>query len=220
LRLEKKLTPKSSRTLGGIGAILMVVGVLPTINLLFIVELIGSVLLLVALRGFASFYKENGIFKNALYGIVAEIVGVAIGIAVILPHLTNLLLEAYPNWNGSWATITSLSGMIPNTSNISSGDLTSLITAGILALAILWVFSITATFFVRRSLKQLSARTDVGLFSKAGLLLLIGGVLVIAIGLGLILMWIGALILTIAFFRIKLQPLPQIQAPVITNATG
>ena len=185
----------------------MVIGVLPTINLLFIVELTGAVLLLVALRGFASFHKESGIFKNALYGIIAGIAGVAIAIAVLLPNLINLLRKVYPNWNGSRSTITSLSGMIPNTSNISSGDWTSLITAGILALAILWVSSIVATFFVRRSLKQLSAKTNVGLFSTAGLLLLIGGVLVIAI-VGLLLMWIGALVLAIAFFRIKLQQNP------------
>jgi uncharacterized membrane protein len=183
----------------------MVIGVLPTINLLFIIELIGAVLLLAALRGFARFYKESGIFKNALYGMIAGIAGVAIAIAVVLPNLIHLLQKVYPSWNGSWLTITSLSGMIPNISNIS---LTPLITAGIFALAILWVFSIVDTFFVRRSLKQLSARTNVGLLSTAGRLLFIGGVLVIAI-VGLLLMWIGALILAIAFFRIKLQQNPQ-----------
>ena len=202
------MTPKSSKTFGGIGAILMVLGVLPTINLLFIVELIGAILVLVALRGFASFYDEDGIFKNALYGIIAGIAGVAIGIAVFLPNLTDLLRKAYPNWNGSFSTITSLSGMTPNTSSISSGDYTSLITAGILALTILCVFSVVESVFDRRSLRQLSEKTNVGLFSTAGRLLLTGAVLVIAVGSGLFLMWIGALILAIAFFRIKLPQNP------------
>jgi uncharacterized membrane protein len=50
---------------------------------------------------------------------------------------------------------------------------------------------------------RLSAKTNVGLFSTAGLLLLIGAFLVIIVGLGLILIWVAALILAIAFFKSK-----------------
>jgi uncharacterized membrane protein len=196
---------KSSKTLGCIGAILMVIGVLPTINLLLIIELIGVILVLVALHGFASFYQESGIYTNALYGIIAGIIGVAIAVAVILPNLIDVLKKAYPNWNGSWTTITSLSAMVPKTSNINSVDLNSLITAGIVALAILCVFSVTETFFLRRSLKQLATKTNVKLFSTAGMLLLIGAILIIAIGFGLLLMWIGAIVLAIAFFKTRAQ---------------
>jgi hypothetical protein len=145
------------------------------------------------------FFKK----KKRLYGIIAGIVGVVIGIALILPNLTDFLMKVYPSWNGDLTTITSLSGMIPNT-NIGVGDFIPFITAAILAIAILWVFAIIATFFVRRSLKQLSVKTNVGLFSTAGVLLLIGAVLII-VGLGLLLMWIGVLILAIAFFRIRSQ---------------
>jgi uncharacterized membrane protein len=73
------------------------------------------------------------------------------------------------------------------------------------ALAVLWVFAIIATYFVRRSLVSLSAKSGVGLFSTAGLLMLVGAVLIIAFGLGLLLIWIGALILAIAFFTMKPQ---------------
>jgi uncharacterized membrane protein len=52
-----------------------------------------------------------------------------------------------------------------------------------------------------------------GLFSTAGLLLLIGAVLIIAFGLGAILMWIAVLLLAIAFFQIK----PQIEQPVAAS---
>jgi uncharacterized membrane protein len=200
---------KSSKTLGGIGAILMVISVLPYISQIPFIGLIGAILVLVALHGFASVYKESGIFINALYGIIAGIVGVVlavvIGIAVVLPNITDFLLKVFPSWNGDWTTITSLSGMIPNTSNIGFGDIIPFITAAILVIATLWVFGIIATFFVRRSLVQLSAKTNVGLFSTAGTLLLIGAVLVIVLGLGLLLMWIGVLLLAIAFFRIRTE---------------
>ncbi|MGD0028754.1 MAG: DUF996 domain-containing protein [Candidatus Bathyarchaeia archaeon] len=201
------MTLESSKTLGGIGALLMFIGVLPYINYFGIIPLIGAILVLISLHGFARIYKESGIFDNALYGIIAGIVGVvlavAIGIAIILPNIKDFLMKLFPSWNGSWSTIQSLSGMTPNTSNITFGDVIPFITAAIVILVILWVFAILATFFVRRSLKQLSTRTNVGLFSTTGMLLLIGAVLIIAFGLGLLLLWIATLILAIAFFTMK-----------------
>jgi uncharacterized membrane protein len=200
---------KTSKTLGGIGAILLVVGGLPYISQLGIIGFIGALLVLVGLYGFARAYKERGIFNNALYGILAGIIGVVlatvIGIAVVLPNITDFLLKVFPSWNGDWTTITSLSGMIPNTSNIEFGDIIPFITAAILVIATLWVFAIIATFFIRRSLVQLSAKTNVRLISTAGTLLLIGAVLIFLFGLGLLLMWIGVLILAIAFFKIRIE---------------
>ena len=200
---------KTSKTLGGIGAILMVISVLPYISQLPFIGLIGAILVLVGLYGFSRAYKESGIFNNALYGILAGIVGVVlaavIGIAVVLPNITDFLLKVFPSWNGDWTTITSLSGMIPNTSNIGFGDIIPFIVAAILVIATLWIFAIITAFFVRRSLVQLAAKTNIGLFSTAGTLLLIGAVLVIVLGLGLLLMWIAALLLAIAFFRIRTE---------------
>jgi uncharacterized membrane protein len=87
---------------------------------------------------------------------------------------------------------------------------------GIIAVfIILWVFAIIATFFVRRSLGTLSAKSGVGLFSTAGLLLFVGAVLIILLGIGLILIWISMLLLAIAFFRIK----PQQEQPPASAAS-
>ena len=203
------MTFESSKTLGGIGAILMFIGVFPYINYFGILPLIGAILVLVALYGFARIYKEDGIFNNALYGVIAGIVGVviaaAVGIAVVLPNIRDFLLKLYPSWNGDWTTISGFSGMTPDTSNIGFGDVIPFVTAAILIFVTIWVFAIIATFLYRRSLKQLSERTNVGLFSTAGMLLLVGAVLIIAFGFGLLLMWIAMVILAIAFFTIKPQ---------------
>lgn len=213
------MTFESSKTLGGVGALLMFVGVLPYINYFGIVELIGAILVLVALYGFARIYKESGIFDNALYGIIAGVVGVVlsviIAIVVILPNIRDFLVKLYPSWNGDWSTISSFSGMTPNTNNISFGDVIPFITAAILVFVTLWVFAIIATFFLRRSLKQLSAKANVGLFSTTGLLFLLGAVLVIVFGLGLLLIWIAALVLAIAFFTMR--PPETQQTPMITS---
>ena len=203
------MTFESSKTLGGIGASLMFIGVLPYINYFGIIDIIGAILVLVALHGFARLYKESGIFDNALYSIIAGIVGVVstvvIGISIVLPNIKDFLIKLFPSWKGDWSTISSLSGVTPNASNIGFGDVLPFITAVILIIVTLWIFAIITTFLLRRSLKLLSAKTNVRLFSTTGLLLLISAVLIIAFGLGLILMWIATLILAIAFFTMKTQ---------------
>jgi len=123
-------------------------------------------------------------------------------IIVVLNSLTDFLYALFPDWNGDWTT---LSGLTPDPSNLSLDQIMPFL-AGIFAVFIvLWVFSIISAFFVRRSLRTLSIKSGVGLFSTAGLLLLIGAVLIILFGIGLILIWISALLLAIAFFKIRPQ---------------
>jgi uncharacterized membrane protein len=214
------MTLESSKNLGGVGALLMFIGIFPYINFFGIVEVIGAILVLVALHGFSSHYKEEGIFSNALYGVIAGIVGVvlavAIGIAIVLPNIKDFLMKIYPSWNGDLSTISSLSSMTPSTSNIVIGDIIPFIVAAIVIFVILWVFAIIATFFVRRSLKQLSVKTNVGLFSTTGLILMVGAVLIMLFGLGVLLIWIATLILAIAFFTMHFQP----AQPTMTTETS
>jgi uncharacterized membrane protein len=206
---------ETSKILGGVGALLMFIGILPYINYFGAVELVGLVLVMVALYNLASHYRERGIFNNALYGLIMGIVGgvisIAVVIIVVLTSLTDFLYTIFPDWNGDW---TALSGLTPDPSNFSLDSIVPFL-AGILAVfIILWVSSIIAAFFIRRSLGTLSAKSGVGLFSTAGLLLLIGAVLIILFGIGLILIWISALLLAIAFFQIRPQ-----QTQPTTSAT-
>ena len=202
---------ESSKNLGGIGAILILIGTLATTYTFGILTLIGVILVFIALNGLANYYKDRGIFTNAIYSLVAGIVGVVVAAAAALyiifdtTILTGLLQKIYPTWNGSWSTISSLRGMTPVTSNITASDIASVLGAVFLVLVILWVFAIVAAFFARRSLKTLSSKASVGLFSTGGLLLIIGAFLTI-IFIGVILMWVAALLIAIGFFQIKPQP--------------
>jgi uncharacterized membrane protein len=144
--------------------------------------------------------------------IVGGVVTVAAVIVVVLTSLTDFLYTIFPDWNGDW---TALSGLTPNLSNLSLSNIVPFLTGIIAAFIILWVSAIIAAFFIRHSLGALSTKSGVGLFSTAGLLLLIGAVLIIAFGIGLILMWISALLLAIAFFQIKPQ-----QAQPTTSAAA
>ena len=211
------MSMETSKILGGVGALLMFIGIIPYINYFGAIELVGLILVMVALYNLASHYRESGIFNNALYGLIIGIIGGVISIAaviiVVLTSLTDFLYTIFPDWNGDW---TALSGLTPDTSNFSLDSIMPFL-AGIFAvLIILWVSSIIAAFFVRRSLGTLSAKSGVGLFSTAGLLLLIGAVLIVLFGIGLILIWISALLLAIAFFQIRpkqTQPTTSAAAP-------
>jgi uncharacterized membrane protein len=203
---DQKMSIETTKILGGVGALLMFLGILPYINFFGVIEIIGLILVMVALYKLGSYYREGRIFNNALYGLIMGIVGgvISAGVLVItvLTSLTDFLYEIFPDWNGDW---TALSGLTPDPSNISIDSIAPFLTGLFAVLIILWVFSIIAAFFLRRSFGTLSEKSSVGLFSTTGLLLLIGAVLIILFGVGLILMWISALLLAIAFFKLKPQ---------------
>jgi uncharacterized membrane protein len=193
------------KILGGIGALLMLIGTFVVGPTLGIVELIGIIFVLIALYGFAQHFNSRGIFSNAIYGVLAAIVGVVIaGVVAFVTLLTSIkdfLMQVFPGWNGvDWMQ---LQTMTPDTSNLDPGVLLPILTGFLIILVIVWVFAIIAAFFIRRSLRELAIRSGTGLFATAGLILLIGAVLVILFGLGIILIWIAELILAIAFFTMR-----------------
>jgi len=205
------MTLESTKILGGIGAILMFIGVLPTINYLGIIEIIGLILVLVGLRSLANYYRERGIFRHAVYGVAVAVVGGIItgvlAVAVVLSNIKDLLTQVYPGWNGDWST---LQGMTPNTTNFDVSNIFPLISGLLVVLVLVWVVTIVAAFFIYRSLKQVSNKSNVGLFGTAGLILLIGAIIPIV---GLILMWLSALLLAIAFFTLKTSEQTMTAAP-------
>ena len=201
------MTVESSKTLGGIGAILLVIAVLAFFAqpLLAVVGIVGAILLLIALHGLADYYREKAIFTNALYAFIALIAGVIVTFAaffylvVYTSYLTDLISVLYPGFNGDWSNLPNLT---PDT-NVNPADLVSFAGPILSILAAVWIFAIVASFFAWRSLKRVASKSTVSLFSTAGLLMLIGAFLIIALGLGAILMWISVLLLAIAFFQIK-----------------
>lgn len=200
---------QSAKNLGGIGALLLVIagiGLLGT-SYMGLLGIIGIILVLVALNGMAENYKEPGIFRNGVYFIVAAIVGIAVFIGALIASLI-YFLSNLPDWmqtyvqNRDWQ---GLANALPNhTSDL--GSLWTVIASAIIAFVVLFVMLIVAMIFLRRSLGLLSSKSKVGLFGTAGLLMLIGAALTIII-IGFVLIWVGWILLTIAFFSIReIQP--------------
>lgn len=204
---------ESSKTLGGIGAILVLVGAVAFFfdTFLTAIALIGLILIVVAMKGLADYYKENGIFTGTLLGFIVEIVGgvvtaaLAIYIVFFTSIFTDFVHQIYPGWNGDWSSLANMTPTI-DTSTITPQSTASLLGAVFLIFVVLGVFSFVATFLARRSLKLLAAKSGVGLFSTSAITMVIGGLFVILFALGFIIMLIGFIMLAFAFFRLKPQP--------------
>ena len=204
------MTLESSKTLGGVGALLMVIG--PFIGVYSgVLGLIGLILVLIALKGLSDHYNEAGIFNNALYGFIMAIIGGVVFVAVIVVAAVGLLSKLgieIANW-GDPAAFQSI-----NWQSLATLDIVPYIAAIIGSLVVLFVFVVVASIFLRRSFTTLSAKTGVNRFSTVGLLTLIGAVLTIIV-VGFIILWVALILLTVAFFSIKTQ---SAQPPATTSS--
>jgi len=196
------MTFESSKYLSAIGALLMVIGFLGAmVPYAGILSLLGIILLLIGIKGLANFYNEQGIFNNVLYSIITGIVGfvVAIG-AVAISAVAALADLGFDLANiDDWATAgTDFGAKFTDFSDF--GAIWSLISAVIVGLIILFVTVIISMYFFRKSMDQLSTKSGIGLFGTAGLLMLIGAVIPV---IGLLIIWIGSILATVAFFQMK-----------------
>lgn len=170
------------------GAILFFLWFIPFLGI------VGIILLLIAVKYISEITQDRSVFDNFLYATIAIIVGL-----LVLSLLILLPLYGFGIIDG---------GLPP-----LQEDLVAYFIAAILILVgITIVFTISA-FFLRRSLDSIARHLNVPLFGTAGLLYFLGAVLIIAFGVGLILLFIADILLIVAFFSIQ-EPQP---APVMAE---
>ena len=203
------MTLETNKTLGGVGALLMVVT--PFIGFFAgsfsgVLGLIGLILVLIAMKGLSDHYNEGSIFNNTLYGVILSIIGgVVFGVTMVVGAVGFLAALDI-----DWATLSTDPSAISNMNweeLINFETLWSHIAIILVGVVILFIFVVVAAIFYRKSLTTLSEKTRVGLFGTTGLLLLIGAVLTI-IAIGFLLIWVALILLTVAFFSIKAEPTP------------
>ena len=195
------MTIESKKTLGGIGAILMAIGLLPFAGAYTgIIALVGLILVLISVKGFSDYFKDSSIFNNVLYAIVIVIVGAIVAGVFVATAAIGLL-------NSIGISIGNLYdlGMTQRLmQNVNINTILPYITTILLGLVLLFVVAIVAAIFVRRSMTSLSEKTRVHLFATTGLLFLIGAILIIVL-IGFILLWVSLLLLAVSFFTIPSQ---------------
>lgn len=197
------MTFESSKNLSAVGALLIILGAILSAVVSFtgILSLIGLILLLIGLKGLASYYKEEGIFSNALYSVIILIVGFVVGLGVIvvsaISALADIINVDLANIE-DWANVGTEVGAV--FADLDFSAIATLLGALFVGLIIFYAVLIISMFFLRKSMNQLSTKSGIGLFGTAGILMLIGAVLPI---IGLLLIGIGFIIATIAFFQLK-----------------
>ena len=177
---------ESNKTLGGIGAILLAI---PFLNL------IGIILVLIAMNGMADYYDDDDIFKHSLYGFIFGFVGVIALVAVIL-----MLAFGF----------STVSPVITDSTAIGFSGFGLFI----IALIILYVFSLVAAIFYKKSLDTLSEKSGEQMISTAGLILLIAAAIPV---IGEILKFVAWILVAVGFFNIKkVAKVPESTEPVLS----
>lgn len=201
------MTLESNKTLGGVGALLMLISPFSGfVTGVFsgVLGLVGIILVLIAMKGLSDHYNEGGIFNNALYGVISTIVGAVVFVAAIVITALSFFSDLGVDLTTDWSDPAVLSS-INWTEAMIIDNLMAHIGALLGSLVLLFIFIVISAIFYRKSLTSLAEKTGVGLFGTTGLILLIGAVLTI-IGIGFLLLWVALLLLTVAFFSIKPEP--------------
>lgn len=157
-------TVESSKNLALVGSILLLLFWIPYGG--FVLGIIGIILFIMGMKGFATFYNDNQIYQNALTGVIYYIIAlVAVGVAVV--------------------------GFAIGFFTLGLGFI-----LGIAGLVVAFVFYILAASHLRTTFKDLAQKSGEQSFNTAGMLLWWGAILtIIFVGLILIFIaWIFAAI--------------------------
>ena len=183
------MTIESNRTLGGVAAILTVIGVFSLITSLFHyifpnsagltlislvvsgvfggLAIIGFLLFLISMYGFSKDYNEHRIFSYLMYGIVITIV------AVVIASVISVLIILF-----NFATL------FPNLSSSSSSQMSSSFSNTFAWLSpVFGLVGVIWTVFVMRSFNLLSDKSKVPLFRTGAKVLLAGPIINIVISI-------------------------------------
>ncbi len=196
---------QSNKTLGGVGALLMVVSPFLVSGFSLVLGLVGLILVLIAIKGLSDHYKESSIFNNTLYGVILSIVGVAVFVAALFLTAISFFKNVLGiELSTAFSDPTVFSNIDWSEAIVFENFMTH-VAALVGSLVALFIFIVVAAIFYRKSLATLAEKTGVGLFGTSGLLLLIGAVLTIIV-IGVLLIWVALILLIVAFFQIREEP--------------
>ncbi|MEM2095265.1 MAG: DUF996 domain-containing protein [Candidatus Caldarchaeum sp.] len=168
-----------ARLLGGVGSIMLFLSIIPNIG--FVLSIVGFILVLLALKYISDAVQQGDIFRNALIAAIVGIVGAVAGVVVGGAGLLAVL--------GGGAT-----PMGP--------DFGLLFTTILITVAVVWVFAVVSSFFLRKSLNLVGDTLGIKMFRTAGLLLFIGALLTIVL-VGALVVLVADVLLAVAFFQIQ-----------------
>ncbi len=175
---------ESSKNLASVGAILLFLSFIP------VVGIIGLILVFIGMKGLSEYYKEPGIYQNALYGLIFGIVAL---VALTAGFVMAFAIGVFTFGIGTIFAIFAV-------------------------LVFVFIFYVIAAMYLKRAFSLLAQKTGEHSFETAGLLLWIGAILTIVF-IGLVLIFVAWIFATIAFFSIKESSQPTAYSPPLPVAT-
>ena len=172
----QRVNISTQKMLGGIGSILILLAFIPGIGTLL--GIVGIVLWLISMYQLSNILGKPSIFQKVLIGFILNIGSMVIAFAF-----------------GLTAGIASFTSMRNET-----GAILGLGLGVIVAIIVAYAISLAAFYFYKEAYDILAQATAHNLFKIAGLLMFIGAITTILFGLGLLLMFVGYIVLAVAFF--------------------
>jgi uncharacterized membrane protein len=189
---------KNAKILGGIGALLMLVGwIIPTAGILIV--LVGLILLFIGVKYIADETKDNTIFRNYMYYFICTFIAIVAVCAILFSTLASV---------GGIAYFTSFQNMNITDPMAAFNYLAPFLAGCVVAFLIGWIFIIIGAFYLKKSYNSITEHTKVGLFKTTGLVYLIGAFTLI-IFIGVIIIIIAKIMEIIAFFTLP-EKLPDV----------
>lgn len=178
---------KDAKLVGGIGAVFSLIGMfIPRIGIILFI--VGSVMVLIAVKYISDVVNDPFIFRNVLVSIICGVVGVAAFIISLLSYFMTMFLTYR-----------------------ASKSLPQFIIPIIAALVIVWVFMVFSALYLRKSYNRISDAIRVDLFRSTATTYFVGALLLIVI-VGVIVLVLAKIIEAVAFFSIPEHPV-QVQPP-------
>ncbi|VVB52159.1 Uncharacterised protein [uncultured archaeon] len=184
-----------ARTLGGIGSILILLGIVPIAGVVLFI--VGFIMVLMAVKYISETVEDKTIFNNMLIAVILAIVGMIAGLAVAIAGRPFPFFREFRPLYGQSMFIEP--GMFP------------FFTTLVIALVIVWVFYIGSAIFLRKSYTTVASKLDISMFDTVALFYLIGAVLAIIL-VGFIVIYVAEILQTVAFFSIVEKPQQPLQA--------
>lgn len=192
-------TFKDTKVVGGVGAILSLIGVfIPSIGV--VVSIMGFIMVLIAVKYISDIVNDPSIFRNMLASVICGIVSVAISIVFVFTYFMAMFSTSFFFTNG----------LAPEP--MISRPFLPFIAPIIVMLVIVWVFMVVSALYLRKSYNRISTVIQVNLFRTAATTYFIGALLLIVVVGGIVLL-LAKIIEIIAFFSIPEQQPVQTQIP-------
>jgi len=175
----------NAKILGGIGAILLLIGWFTHPAL----SLVGFILVLIAVKFISDEFKDKSVFNNFLLFVILGIIAIITLSAVVTIAINKV---------GGFSIFTSEK---IKDAQAFMDTLKPVLPILILGFIIFCLLNIIGSLYLKKSFQSIASHTKVDMFKTTGFVYFIGALLLIIV-VGFVVVWIATILMIIAFFSL------------------